>query len=328
MKKRSLRQLVDANPSAHYFVHGLRNGFSLKYPSGDHWARQESEHLLHLYGRTWRLARRRRTDLESVHTFVMFLGHQFSGHSLVGSLLDAHPNVIISHELHVLPLVASGFSARQVQALCLENSERHARAGRGESGYSYEVPGQWQGRAQQLLVVGDKDARRDTRVLHRYPALLDLILDRFSAFDLRLIHVTRNPFDNIARLIDRDRELRGAEFKGAAKEYFEMTDAIKRAASTVGPKLIHLRYEDIVLDSDRELTRLCSELSVAPDPSWLQACGALLSPSPRLSRHRHPWTDQQIEEVSENIRQYSFLSSYSWDEPTAAQDAPANGAPR
>lgn len=38
-------------------------------------------------------SRRYRDDLAPVRTFIMFVGHPRSGHSLVGSLLDAHPNV-------------------------------------------------------------------------------------------------------------------------------------------------------------------------------------------------------------------------------------------
>ncbi|KAJ7371717.1 hypothetical protein OS493_023052 [Desmophyllum pertusum] len=39
---------------------------------------------------------------DGVETFVMFIGYPRSRHSLVGAILDAHPEIIIPHEYDVL----------------------------------------------------------------------------------------------------------------------------------------------------------------------------------------------------------------------------------
>ena len=39
----------------------------------------------------------------------MFIGYPRSGHSLIGSLLDVHPNAIVAHELDALKFVGAGF---------------------------------------------------------------------------------------------------------------------------------------------------------------------------------------------------------------------------
>src|SRR3989344_1389974 len=38
-------------------------------------------------------------DFSSVRTFILFVGYPRSGHSLIGSIMDAHPNIIIAHEV-------------------------------------------------------------------------------------------------------------------------------------------------------------------------------------------------------------------------------------
>src|SRR4051812_7341147 len=98
------------------------------------------------YAKSYIGSLRRRSAFSGVKTFCMFLGYPRSGHSLVGSLLDAHPNMVIAHELDVLKFVRAGFSCEQIFYLLLENSENYAKAGRKYSGYSYAVPNQWQGR--------------------------------------------------------------------------------------------------------------------------------------------------------------------------------------
>jgi hypothetical protein len=55
--------------------------------------------------RTYRRGRRA-VGLGQVRSFCLFIGYPRSGHSLVGSLLDAHPDIAIAHEVNVLGLVA------------------------------------------------------------------------------------------------------------------------------------------------------------------------------------------------------------------------------
>ena len=67
------------------------------------------------------------SDLE---TYCMFLGYPRSGHSLVGALLDAHPDVIIAHELDVLKYIGEGCGRPQIYSLLLENSQAAREGGR------------------------------------------------------------------------------------------------------------------------------------------------------------------------------------------------------
>ena len=59
---------------------------------------------------------------KSVERYCMFIGYTRSGHSLVGSLLDAHPNIIIGHELNALKLFERGVNYQKIYYLLLKNS--------------------------------------------------------------------------------------------------------------------------------------------------------------------------------------------------------------
>ncbi|MFC1853689.1 hypothetical protein ACFL27_26190, partial [candidate division CSSED10-310 bacterium] len=67
---------------------------------------------------------KKRTLFQKIDTFFMFIGYPHSGHSLVGSLLDAHPQIICAYELGVLKYILAGFSKNQIYALILKNSEK------------------------------------------------------------------------------------------------------------------------------------------------------------------------------------------------------------
>jgi hypothetical protein len=46
--------------------------------------------------------RRNAEYFRGIQTYCMFVGYPRTGHSLIGSLLDAHPRVVIAHELNAL----------------------------------------------------------------------------------------------------------------------------------------------------------------------------------------------------------------------------------
>ena len=97
-----------------------------------------------------------RAAFRDLETFCTFIGYPRSGHTLIGSLLDAHPQAMIADELDALRYNQAGFSRRQIFYLLLRNSRISAAGGRERTGYHYRVPGQWQGRFEKLRVIGDK----------------------------------------------------------------------------------------------------------------------------------------------------------------------------
>ena len=63
-----------------------------------------------------------------VESLCLFIGYPRSGHSLIGALLDAHPNAIIADELDALKYVHAGFRRNQLFYLLLRGSRQSASA--------------------------------------------------------------------------------------------------------------------------------------------------------------------------------------------------------
>ena len=112
---------------------------------------------------------------ECIRTYIMFIGYPRSGHTLIGALLDAHPNMIVAHELNALQYIKRGFSKNQLFSLLLSNSKNNAKAGRMCTGYSYAVPNQFQGKYTDLVVIGDKKGGGSAYLLKENPGLLSIM---------------------------------------------------------------------------------------------------------------------------------------------------------
>lgn len=260
-------------------------------------------------------ARRARHELAGVRTLCLFIGHPRSGHSIVGALLDAHPQVVISDELDAVRYLDLGFGPHQVLYLSVavarhqaENQRR--KAGSGGRTYSYHVPGQWQGRTRDLRVVGDSQAGWTVRRFRTKPGLRERIEAAVVPIEIRYIHVTRNPYDNIATMMERG----GRTFDDAFERYFINCRAIVGLAEQIGEdRLLRIRHEDVILDPRTTLDRACRFLGVEADEAYLAACAGILFSRPSRSRSKVEWSDDQRARVDRGIAEFPFLAGYSFD---------------
>ena len=97
---------------------------------------------------------------KNIEKFCLFIGYPRSGHSVVGSILDAHKNIIISHELDVLKYIDQGLKKEIIYGSILRNSLMKSIRGREQTGYKFDIPNEWQGRFDELKIIGDKKGGR------------------------------------------------------------------------------------------------------------------------------------------------------------------------
>ncbi len=261
------------------------------------------------YVRSAYTSRLDRHQFEGLTTYCMFLGYPRSGHSLVGSLIDAHPDAVIAHEADVLRYVQAHFSRSQVYSLILENARRH-RDERAHV-YDYTVPDQWQGRHRRLTVIGDKKGGRSTRRLADAPTLVER-LQRTVGVPIRFIHVTRNPFDNIATISTRTLHDRG--LGSAVAEYLALCATVDRLRDRLGPAVLDVAHESLLARPQEVLGEICTFVGLDPEAPYLDACAGILFGTPRRTRHDVTWTQALVDQVEAAIARYQVLGHYSWDD--------------
>jgi hypothetical protein len=261
-----------------------------------------------------RAVRRDHARFRDVRTFCFFVGHNKCGTSLLGGLLDAHPNIVLSDEVDALQYVEAGFARDQIFYLLFKGSRAEARKGRVTARrlqpYSYFVPGQWQGRASTPLVVGDSTSGASTRRLGKSPDLLDRLSVLMTGTDVRLIQVIRNPFDPISTMMVRGRR----SFQNAIDHYFSACETLVEIRRRLGTaSLLPVRYETFVADPEDGLTALCHFLGVPVEPDYLKACGGIVRRLPDRSREMVDWTQPWVDVVERRIDSFDFLKEYSYE---------------
>ena len=256
---------------------------------------------------------RNRHRFEGLESFVLFIGCSRSGHSIVGSLLDAHPNALIAHEVGILLYVRAGFSRAQICALLNRNTVEFTRAGRESKGYNFQVPNQWQGRGSNLHVLGDKMAEGATRRLRSRPDLI-MQLERTMKMPVKLIHVVRNPFDNISTLNRRSRKTElTSEVDHAAEFFFTLCETAQQIRRKENPgSVFELRHESLIDSPRLVLQNLCKFLGLEATDDYLDDSTSVIHSVPNRSREKTSWTPEMIDRISEQMARFEFLEGYSF----------------
>jgi hypothetical protein len=253
---------------------------------------------------------RNRRDFASVERFCFFFGYARSGHSVVGSLLNAHPEMVVSNELHAVRFVQHGFNRNQLFALILARDASFGEMGRKWTGYDYAVPNQHQGEFRTLRVIGDKKGGATSREFASHPGLLDR-LRTVVGVPIRAVHVTRNPFDNIARM---SMSGKGTDLGSMIVRYSGLCDSVSRTRKQLSAEeLIDIRHEDFSRAPADFLADLCRFVGVSTSGDYLRDCASIVREPEIRPKDKVEWSAADITAVNRIIDRHPFMAGYSFD---------------
>jgi hypothetical protein len=277
---------------------------------------ERSSRLVHFakqYPVTFYGGLKNRELFEEVKTFCVFIGYPRSGHSLIGSLLDAHPNMLIAHEVDALKYFYFGFGKNQIFQLILENSSAFTQNGRQWNYYSYRVPNQWQGKFQDLRVIGDKQGEGTTLRFKKAPFLLEK-LQRVFQERIKFIHVIRNPYDNITTISLKTKRHRRT-LEESIDYYFSLAETVAALKSQMNSdNFFEMRHELFIENPHLFLNDLCRFLGVEASDGYLKDCASITFKSSKKSRLDAQWTPELIDLVKTRMDSIDFLNGYSFEE--------------
>jgi hypothetical protein len=247
-----------------------------------------------------------RDDFEDVERFCLFVGHARSGHSLIGALLDAHPNMIIAHEIGALGVVKNGISRARLFFQLLARSRWFKRMGVEWTSYSYDVPTQHKAQFTSLKVIGNKKGGGSANHLRKDPNLLKK-LSHVVGVPVHVVHVKRHPLDNIATMARKGK----GDIDDAIERYFQDCRSVKNIKERVldGPWLnwLDVIQEEFIYDSKSSLRDICHFLKVDVTDEYLEDCSEIVFDSPSRSRKQVNFDQYQLDRIRENAKSFSIL---------------------
>jgi hypothetical protein len=246
------------------------------------------------------------SSLDHLSRFVLIVGNARSGSTLLGAVLDGHPQAVIANESASSMALWRDLSAAQIVADVLDNATRNAAAGRPSEGYSYQI-GPPPAAKPALLVAGDKAWNPATLILHGNHGLIPSLEARLGV-PVAIIHAIRDPFDVIATMHARS----GAPVADRIRWYFMHCEAAAAIRDRLpADRFLDSHHEDLLADPPAAIERLCGFLQLPVDPAHVAAVQARLFDRPRRTRTAVDWQDADVTAIRAGIDRFAFLSRYA-----------------
>lgn len=277
--------------------------------------------------------------VKNVQRFLFFVGYARSGHSIMASMLDAHPNIVIAHEYSLFsnwnkdPQLHS--DKKWLFNTLLQNSRHNSLQGlrtkrSKKKGYTLAIPGGWQGQYNKHIdVIGDKAGGMTAQMYRKNcTSFVHTYRDMQQTLDIpiHVIHIIRNPFDNIATmLLYNTHKIRSVNtvkkyennigLREQIMSYFKQVRSVVNMIKKVPLNVIEIHGEDLISDPKNTVRRVCSFLHVKCTSAYLQLCANTIYTSESRSRDLVHWTDETIQLVQDSMQNFSFLKRYTSDTP-------------
>ncbi|MCX6307177.1 MAG: sulfotransferase [Bacteroidetes bacterium] len=245
--------------------------------------------------------------------FCMFIGYPYSGHSLVGAIIDAHPNAVISHELHVGRLLKKGLSKEKIFPMIIMNSIRFAQQGRTWNNYSYLIPGEWNGRYTSIRVIGDKKGGRSTRFFTKKSEVFECVDSSFGV-PVRYVHVMRNPYDLISTLYLRRTVNAPDKLKLLIDRCFQHIEHVEDLRKHIEPdSWLDIYHEHFLGDPDESIETLFRFIGLEVPAGFIDHCKQIMFKTPHKSRLDIPWKEEEINYVAGKLAEFRRFSAYTFN---------------
>lgn len=249
-------------------------------------------------------------SLLEVTTVCLFIGHVKSGGSLVGAMLDAHPEIVMGDEVDLARLMKADIDGEAMLVEFDRSARREALKGRVTArrlgGYSLQIGGWSQGASERPRVIGNSRPGPTTRYLSDTPGALRDVIDAFGGRRVVFLQVIRRPEDSIAAMVLRS----GRDIVDAARDHARQCERLSVLRSQLGESVHAIRYESLLYDCPGTLGRVLGFLGVDPSATYLAACSDLVDDGLVPESARVSWTRPALDVVEQSVHRFDFLAPY------------------
>ena len=278
---------------------------------------------------------------DQVEAFVVFVGYPRSGHSIVGSCLDAHPDAIVAQEFNLFTRLMKSPPRNRLELYksLYINSYRESVVGwrsqqqnPRKKGYTLQInsTNSWQGKFKRLKVIGDKSGGLTTHAYHSSPPSFVSayrLLSGMVKVPVKFLHVVRNPYDIIStKLLYRMSEQKGRKgnftmerpitdirrIMQATRSLDSEARGVRELVENLHPDILEVHSVDFILRTKETLLKICDFLGLECDGNYLEQCNRAVYDKPSRSRTAVVWTRGCRDSVDDLIRGYPFFSRYSF----------------
>jgi len=214
--------------------------------------------------------------------FCFFIGYSASGHSVIGAIIDAHRNAIVSHEIHAIQLIIDGMGKKalfdKIKTQSASQSRNRCSAKHtGKGKLHHHSLGLHQGKAENIRIIGDKRGGATSMAFISNTKFKLEKVRKIISIPLKVILISRNPYDiasitGVQHIIDANIGIR---------------NLIKFLNED---EIIYIKSEELIRSPRNTIIDLCHFLELEPYEEFLDICSNHVFENPSEPRHNCEWS--------------------------------------
>ena len=275
------------------------------------------------------------SDIDGLQSFLFFIGWARSCHSVIGSMLDAHPNIIVAHEFFLFEKLGRDPQLRNRSIMfnkLYSNSYKGAINGwRSDKntvkGYNFQMAGSWQGQFSKLKVIGDKSGKDSVTQFRLKGKQLYEQFKKVVMLPLKTLHVIRNPFDIIATellyqatsdhtKIAATRNNKYTNFNllnRVISNFIMLSTALTNMVTGLNLSPHQVYCDDLVADPIKTISGICDYLEVECSAEYLQMCADKIYKEVSMTRDLVTWNPKTLPSLKKDLKKFPFFARYLHD---------------
>ena len=108
---------------------------------------------------------------------------------------------------------------------------------------------------------------------------------------------------------------RRGELDNFIKSFFELVETIERIRQIYGgAAVLDVLSHELISKPKETMNTICTFLGVTCSEDYLQQAESILYGKPSVTRTAVVWTEEQKQRVQDEMKKYSFLQSFSYEE--------------
>lgn len=244
-------------------------------------------------------------DFSSLKAFLLIIGNARSGSTVLGSIINAHPNALIANETQLSGNLWNSATRESVLQTIASQAIQPNPGKILPSGYKFQFCKD-SPKTDQVLLIGEKAWNPATLFLHgKYSLLTDLSTQ--MQLPLLILHAVRNPFDTISTMHIRS----GAPIHDRIRWFFMHCEAVQAISDRyTSQSFKHVYHEALLLNPIVEIRSLMNFLSLPLIDSYIETIKNALFTFPNESSKKVVWSKEDRQEVLSRMEQFEFLKFY------------------
>ena len=284
--------------------------------------------------------------ISGIKKFAFFVGYPRSGHSIVGSILDAHPHIVMSNKLNFFEQL-SFFNddtprdwAANLYNIIYQRSITDTQAGglrniNSMSKGTHAISSLWQGKFDKYIqVLGDTSGPLWEFMHDRitFMAQYQEFMKKIGV-PIKVLHLLRNPYDAIAAQADfvvgrkhvgnittntGDRKNASINnyvlLEKIITTYFYTSKAVMELIELIGRNnVLDIHLSDLIHNPKGTILSISSFLGVNAEDEYVQLCVEKVYKTTSRSRNLVLWPPELKMMVEHRMKGYKILQRYNFN---------------